>query len=421
MKRVVITGIGIIAPNGHSKQVFWSNLFDGKSFVENDVDMQNMGVKSTVNSKIKNFKIENYVDDDILLKHLKEQDNFIQYGFAAGASAIKDANMELIDSDDCGVLFASAIGGTPKIQKIYENLSNGGKEKLKYRSVGDSFYNAGMVNYPAVLLAEKYGFNSVCTSISTGCTAGLDSVGMCYDLIKNNEAKVMLAGAAEAPLTDITYATLDVIGALCVAEGEPSTRSRPFDKTRAGFVIAEGSACLVVEELEHALARNAKIYGEILAYESSNNTYHMTDLIGDGKSMANTIDKALESANISPDSIDYINAHGSSTYQNDLFETNAFKLVFKEKSKNIPISSTKSMIGHSLSSASAMGVIASLGSIKYKKVHPTINLKNKDEKCDLNYVPNIAQDHDVKKAMVTASGFGGIHSIGIFGEYRGEK
>lgn len=424
MKRVVITGIGIVAPNGIGKEMFWDNLFSGKSFVDEEPLMNELGIKSKVNCKIKEFNLSHFQSfkDEEFFKHLSEQERFIQLGVISGKMAIEDSGIAGFPDDgkSAGVIYSSAIGGTPGIEKIFRKVSKRGKDKVRYQPVGEHFYNAGMVNYPAVLLAHQYGLKNICTSLSTGCTAGLDSIGMSFDLIRNGEAKVMLAGASEAPLTEITYATLDIIGALCVAEGEPASRSRPFDKERAGFVISEGAACLVLEELEHALERNAHIYGEVLSFASVNNAYHMTDLNEDGKSMAKVISKALDKGAVEPGSIDYINAHGSSTAQNDLFETRAYKLALGEHAYNIPISSTKSMIGHSLSSASTVGVIAALGSFKYSKVHPTINLNSADHKCDLDYVPNVAREHKVNRALTTASGFGGIHSVGIFEKYVGE-
>ncbi|PRX23122.1 act minimal PKS ketosynthase (KS/KS alpha)/minimal PKS ketosynthase (KS/KS alpha) [Orenia metallireducens] len=423
MKRVVITGIGIIAPNGNRKEEYWNNLFSGKSFIKEDPLMVNMGINSTVNCTINDFNIDDFLPKGSLRQEAKGQADFIQYGVAAGVEALKDSaiSRNSICGDDVGLIFSSAIGGTPTIEKIYRDLSNQGKNDLVYQAVGEHFYNAGMINYPAILLANEYNFTNICTSISTGCTAGLDAIGMSYEAIKSGDVKVMLAGASEAPLTEITYATLDIINALSVAKGEPHTRSRPFDKTRAGFVISEGSACLVLEELGHALARNATIYGEVLSYASNNNAYHMTNLSGDATPMVNVIKQALTEGELTTSDIDYINAHGSSTKQNDLYETNAFKSAFAKEAYQIPISSTKSMIGHSLSSASMMGVISTIGSFIYEKVHPTAHLEIADESCDLNYVPQNVLKKKVKTGMVTASGFGGIHSVGVFRKYQEKR
>lgn len=421
MKRVVITGIGLVAPNGQDKETFWNNLFEGKSFVAQDQAMLKLDSKSKVNCKIKEIELDDLKDELAFISKISEEARFVQLGVLAGLKAVKDSGIdfEKLDTKECGTIFASAIGGTPTFEDVYQKLTSYGKEKLTYHKIGKYFYNAGMLNYPAMLLAKRYNLNNLCTAISTGCTGGLDALGLAYETIQSGTAKLMLAGASEAPLTNITYATLDSIGALSVAKGEPSTSSRPFDKERAGFVISEGSGCVVLEELEHALKRGATIYGEVLSYGSSNNMKHMTDLVGDGSSLADTIQQVLQNIQVKPEQIDYINAHGSSTAQNDLYETKAFKNVFGKDAYNIPISSTKSMIGHSLASASMLGIIAILGSIKNSKIHPTANLIHPDPECDLDYVPLKCRAKEVNKALITTSGFGGIHSVGLIGKYVG--
>lgn len=418
MKRVVITGVGVIAPNGVGKDRFWEQLFSGKSYIKQDPCMLKMGINSTVNCSLEGFDILQIVEGQ-LGEYLETQDRFVQFGVGAGVLAAADAGL-LPGQDskpDIGLIFSSAIGGTPTVQKMFEELSNYGGHEIRHLPVGDKFYNSGMFNYPAALLAHHYGFQNMCSSLSTGCTAGIDAMGMAYETVRLGEANIMLAGASEAPLTELTYATLDVIGSLSVAKGDPSSASRPFDKTRAGFVIGEGSGVVVLEELEHALERGAHIYGEIVSYASVNNAFHMTDLQSSGESMATVIERVLEEGNVHPESIDYINAHGSSTPQNDIFETNAYKRIFGDYAYEIPISSTKSMIGHSLSSASLMGVIAILGGIEHSMVHPTANFSTPDEHCDLDYVPYIAREVRVNRALITASGFGGIHSASIIQRY----
>jgi minimal PKS ketosynthase (KS/KS alpha) len=418
MKRVVVTGIGVIAPNGVGKDRFWEQLFAGKSYIKQDSSMVEMGINSTVNCSLEEFDILQIIEGP-LGEYLKTQDRFIQFGVGAGLLAAADAGFTSgqAANPDIGLIFSSAIGGTPTVQKMFEEMSANGSHEIRHVPVGDKFYNSGMFNYPATLLAHHFGFQNLCTSLSTGCTAGIDAMGMSYETIRLGEAKVMLAGASEAPLTELTYATLDVIGSLSVAQGDPATASRPFDKTRAGFVIGEGSGVIVLEELGHALERKAHIYGEILSYASVNNAFHMTDLQSNGDSMAAVIERVLHEGEVRPETIDYINAHGSSTPQNDIFETNAYKKIFGDYAYQIPISSTKSMIGHSLSSASLMGVIAVLGGIEHSRVHPTANLSNPDEQCDLNYVPHTAIDHPINRALITASGFGGIHSASVIEGY----
>lgn len=415
-KRVVITGIGIIAPNGQCKEDFWENCVKGKSYVEAEPSMLEIGLRSSVLCRIQSFSLEEHIQ----IEHypeLADLDPFVQYGVAAGEQAMRDAQLdqfEGLDKDEIGTVYSSAIGGTPTIVEIFAELTEEGKTNIQHKPVGERFYNSGMFNYPAMLVAKRYGFAGPCTSVSTGCTAGVDALGMSYKLIRNGEAKVMLAGASEAPLTDLTYATLDVINAMSTTDCEPEKSSRPFDAKRSGFVISEGAAVVVLEDYEHAIARGAHIYAEVKSFASVSNSHHMTDLPADGIPMAKVVEQSLEKAQLQNHQIDYINAHGSSTPQNDVFETAAYRSVFKEHAESIPISSTKSMIGHSLSSASLMGVISVLGAIQNSIVHPTINYEFPDEQCDLDYVPNVARQHKVDRAMVTASGFGGIHSAAIF-------
>lgn len=421
-KRVVITGIGIVSANGQEKETFWENLFLGKSYVEYNEHMDKIGAKSKVNCEISDFSWTD-LSKKYGYDNLDNEARFIKFSLIAGSKAYEDAGLENqnYDEKECGIIFASAIGGTPTFENVYKMLLDKGTGLLKYRKIGKHFYNAGMLNHPANILAEKYRFRNMCTAISTGCTGGIDALGMAFDLIQSGQAKVIMANAAEAPLADITYATLDSIGALCTAEGPYETRSRPFDLKRDGFVIGEGAGAIIVEEFEHALKRNAHIYGEVLAYESGNNAKHMTDLVGEGDSLTQIMVSALKHAGMSNDQIDYINAHGSSTKQNDLYETKAIKKALESYAYDVNISSTKSMLGHSLSSASMMGIISILGSFKYNKVHPTINLYTKDPECDLNYTPNMSQDRIISKAMITASGFGGIHSVAILGKLSEDK
>jgi len=419
MKRVVVTGLGIIAPNGQNKDTYWENTKNGVSFVGSDPEMKALGFKSSVLCRIAHFDVSEHIEVSDY-PELTELDKFVQYGVAAGEQAIKDANLEGLTealSEEMGIIFSSAIGGTPTIVNIFDELTESGKTGLQYKPVGPRFYNSGMFNYPAMLLANKYKLSGPCTSITTGCTAGLDALGVCVDLIKSGEANIMLAGASEAPLTPLTYATLDVINSLAVYDGDPTKSSRPFDLKRSGFVISEGAVVFVLEELEHALARQAPIYAEVKGFASVSNAFHMTDLPANGLPMAEAVSRAISVSGLEPTDIGYINAHGSSTPQNDIFETSAYKAVFKEHAYNIPISSVKSMIGHSLASASLMGAMCVIGGIHNDVIPPTINYEYPDPACDLDYVPNVARSIKLNAGMVTASGFGGIHSAAIFTRY----
>lgn len=416
MRRVVVTGIGIIAPNGQNKETFWQNCYAGKSYVISDEEMKKENLKSHVLCRIQDFDITKHISLDHY-PDLLSLDKFVQYGVCGIEQAAHDSNIlpdDYYNKEDIGVIFSSAIGGTPTIVDIFGEITHHGEVDLHHQNVGERFYNSGMFNYPACLAAERLGFCGPCTSVTTGCTAGLDALGMSFDIIRSGDAKVMIAGASEAPLTMLTYATLDVINSLSITDCEPAKASRPFDAKRSGFVISEGAAVLVLEELESAIARGAHIYAEVKSFGSVSNAFHMTDLPESGVPMAAAIQQAIDKANVDPKLIDYINAHGSSTPQNDIFETSAYKAIFKDHAKDLAISSVKSMIGHSLSSASLMGAICVLGAIENSKIHPTINYQYPDPMCDLDYVPNTAREREVNYGMVTASGFGGIHSCAIF-------
>jgi 3-oxoacyl-(acyl-carrier-protein) synthase len=418
MHRVVITGIGVVAPSGIGKEEFWKNSAEGRSFIESDAEMKALGTRSKVVSRIRGFEPCRFFDrsEEIFL-----EDRFIQYGVASGILAIGDSHLHVEEENpiDIGCITSTAIGGTPTVAATWEKLTDRGAHPLRYEPLGPDFAHATCSNYPSAELMRRFGFKGISTALSTGCTAGLDALGLCFEVVSSGDAKVMLAGASEAPLANISYATLDAIGALAIGDGEPSKASRPFDANRAGFVLGEGAAVLVLEEIEHAVARGAHIYAEVLSYASVSNAYHMSDLPPNGTPMVRVIEAVLKRSGIDPTEIGYINAHGSSTPQNDLFETNAYKEVFGKQAYHIPISSTKSMIGHSLSAASLMGVSAALGAIEQSIIPPTANYEVRDPECDLDYVPNVCRHADVRAALVTASGFGGIHSAALFRKVSG--
>jgi 3-oxoacyl-(acyl-carrier-protein) synthase len=355
MRRVVITGIGSVAPCGMGKETLWEKLESGHSYIRHDEQMASLGFHSTVLSRFDAFDLRQF-PHLAAFPGLEEMDRYVQFGVIAGVEALEDAGLleRNPSPGETGVLYSSAIGGTATVNEIMAGLSAGGMRTFEYRPVGPELYEAGMFNVPSILLAQRYGLEGPALSLSTGCTAGIDTVGLGFELIQTGEASVVVAAASEAPLVPHAFATLDVIDALAKADPDaPEKASRPFDARRNGFVLGEGAAVLVLEELAHAQARGARIYGEMLSFSSVQNAYHMTDLHADAPEYVVAIRRALDLAGVSPDEIDYINAHGSSTPQNDLFETNSFKAVFGPRAYRIPISSTKSMIGHSLSAASS--------------------------------------------------------------------
>lgn len=278
-------------------------------------------------------------------------------------------------------------------------------------------YARSMPNTTSNEVSYRYGFNGTCCTMATGCTTGIDSIGFAYDQIRCGELDVMICGAAEAPITPITIAAFEAIGTLSTNNNPPEKASRPFDDTRNGFVLAEAAGILVLEELGHALNRGAHIYGEIAGYGSVNNAMHMTGLKPDGEDLSRAIKIAIEEANVTPFEIDYINAHGSGTKQNDINETGAYKKVFGELAYKIPMSSTKSMTGHPLGAASAVEAIVCCLALENNFMPPTINYNKKDALCDLDYIPNCGREKNLNVVLTNASGFGGLHAAMILKKY----
>jgi 3-oxoacyl-(acyl-carrier-protein) synthase len=296
------------------------------------------------------------------------------------------------------------------MEEEFALVTDSGKKPIDPGIVRPDLYDASMFNTPSSEISAKYGLKGVCNTISTGCTAGTDSVGFSFEAISDGDVDIMMTGASEAPITPITFGAFDTVNVLSVHNEYPEKASRPFDARRNGFVISEGAGLLVVEELEHAKKRGARIYCEITGFGTTNNAYHMTDLPPEGDAKAACIRLALADAKVEPEEIDYINAHGSSTRQNDVFETNAYKMVFGDYAYKIPISSLKSMIGHPL--AGANGIELAIGAMIFERniLPPTINQENPDPQCDLDYIPNKAREKRVNCMLKTSSGFSGIHS-----------
>lgn len=408
MKQAVITGLGVVAPNGIRVDRFWDNVMAGRVFIEDDLLMSQIGLRCRGVARCREFTLDSW--PAARAGELAQLGRFVQLGATAARDAMADAG---VTGDAGGVIFASAVGGAPEMQELYEKLTVAGLPPIHPAPVPASAYDGIFLDFLPDMLARDYGLTGPTTALTTGCTAGIDALGLAADLVRHGEVPFALAGAAESPLNGISYATLDVIGCLSRADGPVSRAARPFDAGRAGFVISEGAAFVVVEEAEHARARGATVYCAVPGYASTSNAHHMTDLLPDGHSMAVTIERALADGKTDRGEIDYINAHGSSTPQNDLFETNAIKLVFGARARSIPISSLKSMIGHSLSSASLMAVIATIGGMRRGMVPPTANYEVPDPECDLDYVTTGCRPATLASTLVVASGFGGIHSAAV--------
>jgi 3-oxoacyl-(acyl-carrier-protein) synthase len=415
--RVAVTGLGVVAPGGAlDARSFHASCIEGKPCIVSRQFSLLSGPRPA--GVVNGFKLSEPPEVEL--------DRFAEFALHASRQAAYQAG--LIDSeqrstgcvpaDELGVTFATAIGGTAMMERVFAELTDAGRNDLPFRDPGSRLYEASMFNSVATRIGALVGARGPCLTVSTGCTAGIDAIGWAYETICAGEARVMLAGAAEAPFANITFASFDIIGALSKRAHEPTRASRPFDKHRDGFVLSEGAAFVVLEDLAHAQARGVRPLAEILGFNSSNNALHMTDLAADGASMGDLLEELLDRAELAPEAIHYVNAHGSSTPQNDLFETNAYKQAFGRHAYAIPASSTKSMIGHPLSAASALGTASVILAMQSGRIPPTINLETPDPECDLDYVANAAKAGRVDRAVVTASGFSGIHSALLVGSHR---
>ena len=417
-RRVVITGIGVVSPNGIGKENVWKGMSEGVSGVRR-VDGFDVSVFNTkIAAEVRDF---NPFKLGLTHEEAMRMDRYVQFGVVAGSMAVKDSRLDFskINLERVGVCLANAICGTKYMEEEFALVTDDGKNPIDPAKVRPDLYDAAMFNTPSIELSTKYRLKGTCSTLSTGCTAGTDSLGFGLETIQDGEQDIMICGAAEAPLTPITFGAFDVVNVLSVHNDEPEKASRPFDNKRDGFVLGEGAGILVLEELNHALARNAPIYCEVLGFGTSCNAFHMTDLPSDGRAMETCIALALKDANVLPAEIDYINAHGSSTRMNDIFESTAYKAIFGEYAYKLPISSFKSMIGHPLAAANAIEMTVASMIFEKNILPPTINQGEKDPECDLYYIPNKAIAKKVNTILKTSSGFSGIHSSLVLRRYNG--
>jgi len=412
-----VTGIGIISPNGVGKEACWHSMTNGISAVRRVTEFDVSLFNTKIAAQVRNF-------DPVALGLSWEEsvrmDRYVQFALVAARMALEDSGLDLkkINKERTGVSLANAICGTKYMEEEFALVTDSGRNPIDPTIVRPDLYDASMFNTPSSEISAKYGFKGICNTISTGCTAGTDSVGFSLEAIQDGDADIMVTGASEAPITPITFGAFDTVNVLSVHNDHPEKASRPFDAKRNGFVISEGAGILVVEELEHAKKRGARIYCEVLGFGTTNNAYHMTDLPPEGEAMADCIKLSLEDASTAPEEIDYINAHGSSTRQNDVFETNAYKEALGSHAYKIPISSLKSMIGHPL--AGANGLELCVGAMIFERdiLPPTINQENPDPDCDLDYIPNKARNKKVNCMLKTSSGFSGIHSAMVLRRFK---
>lgn len=408
-RKVAITGIEVLAPGGIGTKNFWSLLSEGRTATRTISFFDPSPFRSWVAAEI-DFDPEEH---GLSPQEIRRMDRAAQFAVVVARGAVANSGIELdsVDPYRVGVSIGSAVGATMGLDQEYRVVSDGGRLHLvDYAFAVPHLYNYLVPSSFAAEVAMTVGAQGPCTVVSTGCTSGIDSVGYATELIREGSADVMIAGASDAPISPITMACFDAIKATTPRHDHPEQASRPFDATRNGFVLGEGAAVFVLEELEHAVKRGAHVYAEIAGYATRSNAYHMTGLRSDGVEMAEAIRVALDGAKMNGEEIDYINAHGSGTKQNDRHETAAFKRSLGEHAYKTPISSIKSMVGHSLGAIGSIEIAASALAMEHNVVPPTANLHNPDPECDLDYVPRTARDHRTDAVLTVGSGFGGFQS-----------
>ncbi|MDR0985216.1 MAG: beta-ketoacyl-ACP synthase II [Endomicrobium sp.] len=401
MKRIVITGIGVITPIGIGKDEFSKALKSGKSCVSYIDSFDTKLYSTKFASIVRNFNPKEFIDK----KHIKRMSRFIQFGFAAAKLAIEDSGLNLSNEDlsKIGVITGTGIGGLEIIEREEYTLLNKGPKR-----VSPFLIPMIITNMLPGEIAIKYGFRGPNYAITSACASSNNAIGDALMLLRsNNNLDIIITGGAEGAICPLGMAGFCSIKALSRRNDNPQKASRPFDKLRDGFVMGEGGGMLVLETLDHALKRGAKIYAELSGYGVSNDAYHITAPEPKGKSIITAMQGAIYNAGILTKDIDYINAHGTSTILNDKIETYAIKQVFGKKAYNIPVSSTKSMIGHLLGGAAVVELIATILAINDNFIPPTINYENTDPECDLDYVPNIYRKQDINFAISNSLGFGG--------------
>ncbi|MFF2143622.1 beta-ketoacyl-[acyl-carrier-protein] synthase family protein [Kitasatospora sp. NPDC058190] len=407
--QVVVTGIGVVAPGGTGTKAFWEMITAGRTATRGISLFDPEGFRSRIAAEC---------DFDPAASGLGPQevrrlDRAAQFALVAGAEAVADSGLDLdrTDPSRIGVMLGSAVGCSTSLEREYVVTSNRGANWLvDHHYTVPHLYDQFIPSSMAGELAWSVGAEGPVSMVSTGCTSGIDAIGHAAQLIREGVVDVMVAGATDAPITPITVACFDAIRATSPRNDDPEHASRPFDNTRNGFVLGEGSAVLVLESAERARRRGARLYAELGGYATRSNAYHMTGLHPEGREMATAIDEALAQARLDPTAVDYVNAHGSGTRQNDRHETAAFKRSLGDHAYRTPVSSIKSMVGHSLGAIGSIEIAACALAIEHSVVPPTANLHERDPECDLDYVPLAARDARLDAVLTVGSGFGGFQS-----------
>lgn len=409
-KRVVVTGVGMVTPLGTGVEKSWRALLEGRSGIRRITHFDSAGIPCQIAGEVPDFEVERFIET----KEQKKMDRFIHLAVAAAKMAIDDSGIKITEdnSDRAGVIVGSGIGGLPAIEYYSKVLLEKG-----YKRITPFFIPMTIINLAAGQISIHFGAKGPNSAPATACASGSNAIGDAFKLIQRGIADVMIAGGAESVITPLSVAGFAMMKALSTRNDEPQRASRPFDKDRDGFVMGEGAGILILEEMEHALQRGAKIYAEIIGYGMSGDAYHITSPSPNGEGAARCMTAALRDANIPHQDVSYINAHGTSTKYGDELETAAVKKVFGEHAYKVAISSTKSMTGHLLGAGGGVEAVISVLSINHSIVPPTINLENPDPECDLDYVPNKARQMNVNIVMSNSFGFGGTNACLVFRKY----
>jgi len=405
---VVISGLGIVSPVGNTVSSAWENIIAGQSGITKITRFDASNFASQIAGEVKDFDIHQYLS----VKEARRMDTFIHYGMAAAIQAVKDAGIEditLLDPEQIGVNIGSGIGGLPMIENTDEAYHAGGPRKIS-----PFFIPSTIINMIAGNLSIMYGYKGPNIAIVTACTTATHSIGNSARMIEYGDADIMICGGAESCVTPLAIGGFSAAKALSVSNADPASASRPWDKDRDGFVLGEGAGILVLEEMEHAKRRGAKIYAELVGFGMSADAFHMTAPCDDGEGASRCMANALKNAGMNASEVDYINAHGTSTPLGDIAETVAVKRCFGDHASKLAVNSTKSMTGHLLGAAGGIEAVFSVLAIHHQVAPPTINLVNQDPQCDLDYIPNSAREMSIKVALSNSFGFGGTNGTLVF-------
>lgn len=408
-RRVVVTGMGMLSPVGNSVEESWKNILAGQSGVETITAFDASAFATTFSASVKNFDVTSIMS----AKDARKMDSFIHYGIAAAIEAIEDSGLETTEENAhrIGVSIGSGIGGLNTIEANYEKYSSADNNP---RKISPFIIPATIINMISGNLSIRYGYKGPNYAITTACATATHSIGDAARMIEHGDADVMITGGAENATSILGLGGFAAARALSSRNDDPSTASRPWDKDRDGFVLGDGAGVMVIEEYEHAKARGAKIYAEVLGFGMSGDAFHMTTPSIGGEGASRCMNNAINDAGINPNEVDYVNAHGTSTPAGDIVEVQAAKLTFGDHAKKIAMSSTKSMTGHLLGAAGGIEAIFSVLAIKDQIAPPTINIFNVDEGCDLNFVPDTPQEMKIDVAVSNSFGFGGTNGTLVF-------